>query len=230
MRPNQSRRPAHYLREFIQHATGETCNRNEGERTGREGREGGASCSGSGRRRKCQRPITRQVRRRTSAVGGRPIDTCRNTCCVFFRFHTPKEHESFCTGLKVSHGLQLQSRWIIPTAPRCKLTRFCTGFKGGDDRAQAAAAGESWLTTAIPMDNPYCSRNLTRGRSRCSTSSTGPSGYGRRRKPSSVRTPPTDTPVFVAALPLDFPRCCVLAGERSRLRLIACARPQTSGT
>ena len=42
---------------------------------------------------------------------------------------------------KVSHGLQLRSLWRIPTV----------------------AVGESWLTAAIPMENPCGSFRLTRG-------------------------------------------------------------------
>ena len=87
---------------------------------------------------------------------------------------------------KVSHGLQLQSLWIIPMDNpycSCKLTRGGSGVEAAAaaDRARAAGRsdaqgpavdpgplgglggqGESRLTAAVPMDNPYCSCELTR--------------------------------------------------------------------
>ena len=43
-----------------------------------------------------------------------------------------------------------------------------TGSGGPQLTGRGALPGESWLTAAIPMDNPYCSSKLTRVRSHCS--------------------------------------------------------------
>ena len=53
----------------------------------------------------------------------------------------------------------------------CVLTAFCsshTAFPRGHQvpHHRERGRGESWLTAAIPMDNPYCSCKLTRVRSR----------------------------------------------------------------
>ena len=55
-----------------------------------------------------------------------------------------------------------------PESPRAVCP---SGARAHPDRPlHPGAAGESWRTAAIPMENPYCSCKLTRARSRCSTS------------------------------------------------------------
>ena len=44
----------------------------------------------------------------------------------------------------------------------CKLTQLCdAALRQPDQRHRPAVAGESWLTAAIHMANPYCSCKLT---------------------------------------------------------------------
>ena len=87
-----------------------------------------------------------------------------------------------CRAGAANHGLQLQSLWRIPTAAVSLTLSFCRaqGTAGGGTTLalqpmpttadkftpEPEDDGESWLTAAIPMENPCCSCRLTRRRRR----------------------------------------------------------------
>ena len=103
-------------------------------------------------------------------VGSRS-ETHRNThTCAQKRFLTlgQKPFLTLGSGLDCNRGLSVHSGcWSSGT----------TRPPSGGRRRRAVS---TWLTAAIPMDNPYCSCKLTRVRSRCRPGRTGNRGGHRR--------------------------------------------------
>ena len=96
------------------------------------------------------------------------------------------------------HHLGSQSMFEGRTA-RCTHPSFAGLLPGGGSSPSAANLQvQSWLTTAIPMDSPFCSCKLTRVRSRTAPAAALARPAGRPRTRRSRPPPPARPPLPAA--------------------------------